>query len=47
MAFLASGDARLITGINLPVDAGLRASNGQPRRQAYFSVASSFLAISS
>lgn len=30
MAFLASEDARLISGVNLPVDAGLRASNGQP-----------------
>jgi meso-butanediol dehydrogenase/(S,S)-butanediol dehydrogenase/diacetyl reductase len=30
MAFLASEDARLITGVNLPVDAGLLASNGQP-----------------
>ena len=30
MAFLASNDARLITGVNLPVDAGLMASNGQP-----------------
>ena len=30
MAFLASADARLITGVNLPVDAGLMASNGQP-----------------
>ena len=30
MAFLASDDARLITGVNLPVDAGLMASNGQP-----------------
>ena len=30
MAFLASDDARLITGVNLPVDAGLGASNGQP-----------------
>lgn len=30
MAFLASEDARLITGVNLPVDAGLGASNGQP-----------------
>ncbi|MET0319677.1 MAG: SDR family oxidoreductase [Duganella sp.] len=30
MAFLASDDARLITGVNLPVDAGLSASNGQP-----------------
>jgi meso-butanediol dehydrogenase/(S,S)-butanediol dehydrogenase/diacetyl reductase len=32
MAFLASDDARLITGVNLPVDGGLRASNGQPRQ---------------
>lgn len=32
MAFLASGEARLITGVNLPTDAGLRASNRQPRR---------------
>lgn len=30
MAFLASKEARLITGVNLPVDNGLRASNGQP-----------------
>ena len=30
IAFLASEDARLITGVNLPVDAGLMASNGQP-----------------
>jgi meso-butanediol dehydrogenase/(S,S)-butanediol dehydrogenase/diacetyl reductase len=30
IAFLASEDARLITGVNLPVDAGLRASSGQP-----------------
>lgn len=30
MPFLASEDARLITGVNLPVDAGLMASNGQP-----------------
>jgi len=30
MVFLASEDARLITGVNLPVDAGLMASNGQP-----------------
>jgi meso-butanediol dehydrogenase/(S,S)-butanediol dehydrogenase/diacetyl reductase len=30
MAFLASDDARLITGVNLPVDAGVTASNGQP-----------------
>jgi len=32
MAFLASEDARLITGVNLPVDAGLLASNGQPKQ---------------
>jgi meso-butanediol dehydrogenase/(S,S)-butanediol dehydrogenase/diacetyl reductase len=30
MAFLASDDARLVTGVNLPVDAGVTASNGQP-----------------
>lgn len=30
IAFLASEDARLITGVNLPVDAGATASNGQP-----------------
>ncbi len=30
MVFLASEDARLITGVNLPVDNGLSASNGQP-----------------
>lgn len=30
IAFLASGDARLITGVNLPVDGGVTASNGQP-----------------
>jgi meso-butanediol dehydrogenase/(S,S)-butanediol dehydrogenase/diacetyl reductase len=33
MAFLASEDARLLTGVNLPVDAGLSASNGQPPMQ--------------
>ncbi|MCC2955948.1 SDR family oxidoreductase [Massilia sp. IC2-477] len=30
MAFLASEDARLLTGVNLQVDNGLSASNGQP-----------------
>ena len=31
IVFLASHDARFITGVNLPVDGGLSASNGQPR----------------
>ena len=30
MAFLASDDAGFVTGVNLPVDGGLSASNGQP-----------------
>jgi meso-butanediol dehydrogenase/(S,S)-butanediol dehydrogenase/diacetyl reductase len=30
VAFLAGKDARFITGVNLPVDGGLSASNGQP-----------------
>ena len=30
IAFLASDYARFVTGVNLPVDAGLTASNGQP-----------------
>lgn len=30
IAFLASEDAGFITGVNLPVDGGLTASNGQP-----------------
>ena len=31
IAFLASHDARFVTGVNLPVDGSLSASNGQPR----------------
>ncbi len=30
IAFLASDDARFVTGVNLPVDGGMSASNGQP-----------------
>jgi|SRR4051812_28001522 meso-butanediol dehydrogenase/(S,S)-butanediol dehydrogenase/diacetyl reductase len=30
IAFLASDDARMVNGVNLPVDGGLMASNGQP-----------------
>ena len=30
IAFLASEDAHFVTGVNLPVDGGLNASNGQP-----------------
>ncbi|HUI98714.1 MAG TPA: SDR family oxidoreductase [Usitatibacter sp.] len=30
IAFLASDDARFVTGVNLPVDGGVSASNGQP-----------------
>ena len=32
IAFLASYDARFVSGVNLPVDGGLMASNGQPRQ---------------
>ncbi len=31
IVFLAGHDARFITGVNLPVDGGVNASNGQPR----------------
>jgi meso-butanediol dehydrogenase/(S,S)-butanediol dehydrogenase/diacetyl reductase len=31
VAFLASEDASFVNGVNLPVDGGLGASNGQPR----------------
>ncbi|RUM24189.1 SDR family oxidoreductase [Rhizobium vallis] len=30
IAFLASDDARFVTGVNMPVDGGMSASNGQP-----------------
>jgi meso-butanediol dehydrogenase/(S,S)-butanediol dehydrogenase/diacetyl reductase len=30
ITFLASEDASMITGVNLPVDGGVSASNGQP-----------------
>jgi meso-butanediol dehydrogenase/(S,S)-butanediol dehydrogenase/diacetyl reductase len=33
ITFLASGDARFITGVALPVDGGVTASNGQPKMQ--------------
>ncbi len=31
IAFLAGHDARFVTGVNLPVDGGVTASNGQPQ----------------
>lgn len=31
IAFLASDDASFVNGVNLPVDGGLNASNGQPK----------------
>ena len=35
VAFLASEDAGFITGINMPVDGGVSASNGQPNFRAH------------
>lgn len=35
IAFLASEDARFVTGANLPVDGGVSASNGQPNFMAW------------
>jgi len=32
IAFLASGAARYVTGVNLPVVGDLTASNGQPKQ---------------
>jgi meso-butanediol dehydrogenase/(S,S)-butanediol dehydrogenase/diacetyl reductase len=36
IAFLASEDARFINGVNLPIDGGLHASNGQPNFLSLF-----------
>jgi meso-butanediol dehydrogenase/(S,S)-butanediol dehydrogenase/diacetyl reductase len=36
IAFLANEDARFINGVNLPVDGGLHASNGQPNFLSLF-----------
>ena len=33
--FLASEDARFVTGVNLPVDGSVSASNGQPNFMTY------------
>jgi meso-butanediol dehydrogenase / (S,S)-butanediol dehydrogenase / diacetyl reductase len=35
IAFLASEDATFVNGVNLPVDGGLTASNGQPNATAF------------
>ncbi|MDH2124853.1 3-oxoacyl-ACP reductase, partial [Pantoea brenneri] len=32
IVFIASEDAAYITGVNLPVDGGITASNGQPKQ---------------
>jgi meso-butanediol dehydrogenase/(S,S)-butanediol dehydrogenase/diacetyl reductase len=36
IAFLASDDARFINGVNLPIDGGVNASNGQPNFLSLF-----------
>lgn len=36
IAFLASEDALFVNGVNLPVDGGLNASNGQPNFLSIF-----------
>ena len=36
IAFLASEDALFINGVNLPIDGGLHASNGQPNFLSLF-----------
>ena len=36
IAFLASGDAAFVNGVNLPVDGGLTAANGQPNMTGMF-----------
>jgi meso-butanediol dehydrogenase/(S,S)-butanediol dehydrogenase/diacetyl reductase len=36
IAFLASEDALFVNGVNLPIDGGLHASNGQPNFLSIF-----------